>query len=110
MAYPYGTMNQQQMSNAFDCYRVGSKEEAIAARLDYFTAGLVMLDFSHDAIYLKRFNRNTGANDFYEFKLVMPEEKHEMQYVTVAEFEKFQKELSRRFGGKTEKEVIEDYE
>lgn len=32
------------------------------------------------------------------------------QHVTVEEFEKFQKELSRRFGGKIKGEVVEEYE
>ncbi len=132
MAYPYGYpgyggytpgqtyMPQQQMqpqqlpaaqmAQAFACRPVTSREEAVAAQTDYFSAGLVMPDLSHGVIYLKRFNQQTGASDFFEFKLAQPEAKHEVQYVTVAEFEKFQKELSRRFGGKIEKEVIEDYE
>lgn len=123
MAYQYGAPNynytpmqtffpqqQQQMNPAFACHPVGSREEAVAAQTDYFSAGLVMPDLSHGVIYLKRFNQQTGASDFFEFKLAQPEAKSEAQYVTVAEFEKFQKELSRRFGGKIEREVIEDYE
>lgn len=121
MAFQYGYPNygynpmqtympQQQSAPAFACHPVGSKEEAIAAQTDYFSAGLVMPDLSHGTIYLKRFNQQTGASDFFEFKLAQPEAKSEAQYVTVAEFEKFQKELSRRFGGKIEKEVVENYE
>ena len=124
MAYQYGAPNygyapqqtffpqqQQQITPAFACHPVGSREEAVEAQTDYFSAGLVMPDLSHRGIYLKRFNQQTGASDFYEFKLVETEEKKETeQYVTVAEFEKFQKELSRRFGGKIEKEVIENHD
>ena len=123
MAYQFGAPNynytpmqtffpqqQQQMNPAFACHPVGSREEAVAAQTDYFSAGLVMPDLSHGVIYLKRFNQQTGASDFFEFKLAQPEAKSEVQYVTVAEFEKFQKELSRRFGGKIEKEVVENYE
>lgn len=106
----YNPQPQQQMSPAFACHPVGSREEAVAAQTDYFSAGLVMPDLSHGMIYLKRFNQQTGASDFFEFKLAQAEAKSETQYVTVAEFEKFQKELSRRFGGKIEREVIEDYE
>lgn len=105
---------QMQQSPAFACHPVGSREEAVAAQTDYFSAGLVMPDLSHGMIYLKRFNQQTGASDFFEFKAVQAEEKKETatggQYVTVEEFERFRKELSRRFGGKIEKEVVENYE
>lgn len=123
MAYQFGAPNynytpmqtffpqqQQQMNPAFACHPVGSREEAVAAQTDYFSAGLVMPDLSHGVIYLKRFNQQTGASDFFEFKLAQPEAKSEAQYVTVAEFEKFQKELQRRFGGKIEREVVEEYD
>lgn len=125
MAYQYGAPNynytpmqtffpqqQQQMNPAFACHPVGSREEAVAAQTDYFSAGLVMPDLSHGVIYLKRFNQQTGASDFYEFRLVTEnkEQPAAAQYVTVEEFEKFQKELSRRFGGKIKGEVVEEYE
>lgn len=134
MAYPYGynpygynpqqtympqqqTMQPQQMqapqmAQAFACHPVTSREEAVAAQTDYFSAGLVMPDLAHGVIYLKRFNQNTGASDFYEFRLVTEnkEQPAAAQYVTVEEFEKFQKELSRRFGGKIKGEVVEEYD
>lgn len=103
----YNPQPQQQMSPAFACHPVGSREEAVAAQTDYFSAGLVMPDLSHGMIYLKRFNQQTGASDFFEFRIVQPEQKEDArpaQYVTVEEFEKFQKELSRRFGQKEVKE------
>lgn len=98
---------QMQQNPAFACHPVGSREEAVAAQTDYFSAGLVMPDLSHGMIYLKRFNQQTGASDFYEFRIMQPEQKEEsrsVQYVTVEEFEKFQKELSRRFGQREVKE------
>lgn len=109
---PPQQMQPQQMTPAFACHPVTSREEAVAAQTDYFSAGLVMPDLSHSMVYLKRFNQQTGASDFYEFQLMTQakEEKQEVQYVTVEEFQKFQKELSRRFCGKIEKEVIEEYE
>lgn len=103
----YNLQPQQQMSPAFACHPVGSREEAVAAQTDYFSAGLVMPDLSHGMIYLKRFNQQTGASDFFEFRIMQPEQKEEsrsVQYVTVEEFEKFQKELSRRFGQREVKE------
>lgn len=137
MAYPYGypgygyngantfmpqqqamqTQPQQmqapQMAQAFACHGVTSREEAVAALTDYFSAGLVMPDLAHGVIYLKRFNQQTGASDFYEFRLVQDGQKEQaeaVQYVTVEEFEKFQKELTRRLGKKIKGEVVEEYE
>lgn len=134
MAYPYGynpygynpqqtympqqqTMQPQQMqtpqmAQAFACHPVTSREEAVAAQTDYFSAGLVMPDLSHKTIYLKRFNQQTGASDFYEFRLVTEEKDQPaaVQYVTVEEFEKFQKELTRRLGKKTKGEGVEEYD
>lgn len=102
----------QQMAQAFTCHPVTSREEAVAAQTDYFSAGLVMPDLGHDTIYLKRFNPQTGASDFSEFRLVAGEKDQAApaQYVTVQEFERFQKELNRRLGGKVKGEVVEDYE
>lgn len=106
-------MQTPQMAQAFACHPVTSREEAVAAQTDYFSAGLVMPDLSHKTIYLKRFNQQTGASDFYEFRLVQDGQKEQaeaVQYVTVEEFEKFQKELTRRFGGKIKGEVVEEYD
>ena len=75
----YNPQPQQQMSPAFACHPVGSREEAVAAQTDYFSAGLVMPDLSHGMIYLKRFNQQTGASDFFEFRAVQPEEKKEKE-------------------------------
>ena len=105
--FPTQQMQQpQQMAQAFACHPVTSREEAVAAQTDYFSAGLVMPDLSHGMIYLKRFNQQTGASDFYEFKAVRPEQKEEtpepVKYVTVEEFEKFRAELTKKLNRKGE--------
>lgn len=85
---------QQQMPAAFACHPVGSREEAIAAQTDYFSAGLVMPDLSHGAIYLKRFNQQTGASDFFEFRMEQPETKKTSpapEFVTREEFDRLYK-------------------
>ena len=104
-------MQPQQMTPAFACHPVTSREEAVAAQTDYFSAGLVMPDLSHSMVYLKRFNQQTGSSDFFEFRLVTQEQKEESaapKYVTVEEFEKFQKELSRRMGKKMKEENADE--
>ena len=104
-------MQPQQMTPAFACHPVTSREEAVAAQTDYFSSGLVMPDLSHGMVYLKRFNQQTGSSDFYEFRLVTQEQKEESvapKYVTVEEFEKFQKELSRRMGKKVKEENADE--
>lgn len=117
MAYPYNyngygyNPNMQPSVPAFACHPVTSREEAIAAPMDYFSAGLVMPDLGHGCIYLKRFNQNTGTSDVSEFRLVQNEAGEERgKFVTVAEFERFQKELARRMGGKIKEEVVEEYD
>lgn len=105
------TAQPQQMTQAFTCHPVTSREEAVAAQTDYFSAGLVMPDLGHGCIYLKRFNQNTGTSDISEYRLVQNEAGEVRgKFVTVAEFERFQKELSRRLGGKIKGEVVEEYE
>lgn len=66
----------QQNTQGFSCRPVTSREEAVAVLADYFTPGTIMPDLGHGCIYLKRFNPNTGASDFYEFVLnqTKPEE------------------------------------
>ena len=94
----------QPMAQAFACHPVTSREEAVAAQTDYFSAGLVMPDLGHGTIYLKRFNPQTGASDFFEFTAVQEEKTPEpVKYVTVEEFERFMKEMKRRVG-KSERE------
>lgn len=87
---------QPPQQPAFACHPVTSREEAVAAQTDYFSAGLVMPELSRGMIYLKRFNPQTGASDFFEFKLMQPEEKPQIEYITREEFEKFREEMSAK--------------
>lgn len=102
---PYGTYigtnyPQPQQQNGYICRPVTCREEAVAAQVDYFSAGLVMPDFARGVIYVKRFNSNTGASDFGEFKYSPPQPQPEAvqidpaQYVTRKEFEEFTRRLA----------------
>lgn len=62
-----------QQSNGYTAIPVTSKEEALAVPVDYFSLGKVMIDLNHGVVYLKRFNANTGASDFFRFTF-SPEE------------------------------------
>ena len=101
----------QPQQPAFACHPVTSREEAVAAQTEYFSAGLVMPDLARGRIYLKRFNQNTGASEFYEFGLVQPEEPAKIEYVTKEEFDKFRDEMkTRKAPVKKKAEVVEDDE
>ena len=109
---PTPMQQPQPMAQAFACHPVTSREEAVAAQTDYFSAGLVMPDLGHGTIYLKRFNPQTGASDFFEFRAVQEEKAEEpapVQYVTMEEFEKFKNQL-KKGERKIAKEVVEEYE
>lgn len=106
----YAQQQMQPQQPAFACHPVTSREEAVAAQTDYFSAGLVMPDLGRGMIYLKRFNPQTGASDFYEFKLMMPEETPKVEYVTREEFEKFRDEFKSKKASVKKKEVVEDDE
>lgn len=84
---------QAQQPAGFSCRPVTSREEAIAAQTDYFSAGLIMPELSKGMVYLKRFNPQTGTTDFYDFQLVQPEQKPQVQYVTLEEFNSFKASL-----------------
>lgn len=96
-------MPQNMSQNAaFACRPVTSREEAVAVQADYFGPGTLMPDLGHGIIYLKRFNPNTGASDFVEFRLAVPEEpKPAPEYVTRQEFEEFVNRIKPK-GKKTE--------
>ena len=57
----------QSQQQAFATRPVTSREEAVAVQVDFMGAGTLMPDLSHGAIYLKRFNQETGACDFLTF-------------------------------------------
>ncbi len=101
-------MQQQPMQQpTFACRPVTNREEAVASQADYFSAGLIMPDFAHGRIYVKRFNQQTGVSDFYEFGLMQPEEPVKAEYVTREEFEKFRAEFMKK-PKKNIEEVSED--
>lgn len=89
----------QTQQNGYICRPVTCREEAVAAQVDYFSAGLVMPDFARGVIYVKRFNSNTGASDFGEFKYSPPQPEttggvDTSQFVTRKEFEEFTRRLA----------------
>lgn len=57
----------QSQQQAFATRPVTSREEAVAVQVDFIGAGTLMPDLSHGAVYLKRFNQETGACDFLTF-------------------------------------------
>lgn len=92
-----GNYSQQQsmqtQQQGYICRPVTCREEAVAAQVDYFSSGLVMPDFARGVIYVKRFNPNTGASDFGEFKYCPPQPEapavDPAQFVTRKEFDEF---------------------
>lgn len=95
--YPNYMMQPQQ--DAFISRQVASREEAVAMPTD-FNRPIIMPDFGHGAIYVKRFNPNTGTGELLDFKYISPSEAAPTQdYVTRAEFDKFCSDLMRRIVG-----------
>lgn len=63
---PAQAQSQQQ---GFLTRPVASREEAVAAQIDFFGPGMLMPDFGHNCVYYKRFNQQTGSCDFLTFRL-----------------------------------------
>lgn len=63
---PVQAQGQQQ---GFLTRPVASREEAVAAQIDFFGPGVLMPDFGHNCVYYKRFNQNTGSCDFLTFRM-----------------------------------------
>jgi len=53
----------------FSVQPVTSREEALAVIADPLGSGVLLPDLGHGVIYVKKFNANTGASDFWEFAL-----------------------------------------
>ena len=82
----------------FSVQPVTTKEEALAVIADPFLTGVLMPDMAHGMIYLKRFNPQTGASDFIEFRAAVdPVPPPEPQYVSVEMFEKTVENLRSEF-------------
>ena len=90
--------------NGFIVRPVTSKEEAVAAQVDFFVSGTLMPDLAHGVVYLKRFNQNTGSSDFFEFSLKTEPAEPPVEYATKADLEALRAELTK----KKKKEVVED--
>lgn len=91
----YQPPNAVQPQNSYSCRPVTSREEALAMQTDFLSAGTVMPDLSHGVIYLKRFNPNTGAADFYEF-VTRQQSEQQAQYVSAEEFNAFKDDVLSR--------------
>lgn len=77
----------QQSNSGYICRPVTGREEAVAMQVDFLGPGTLMPDFPHGIIYFKRFNPNTGAADFVEFRLAPPQpEPKPAQGVTMDDF------------------------
>lgn len=96
----YGGYQRQQppqpMQPGYICKPVTSREEAIATSTDYFSLGVVMPDLGHGMVYLKRFNQQTGASDFFDFKLFTPEQTPAVEYATKADLDALRAELTAK--------------
>ena len=96
---PMQPQQPAQTTGGYVCRPVTCREEAVAAQVDYFSAGLVMLDLAHGVIYLKRFDPNTGASSFHDFKYAPPAPPVESgsidpaQFVTRKEFDEFARRM-----------------
>lgn len=65
---------QQMAQNvAIQGRMVTSKEEALGVPVDFLGQPMFFPDLAHGVIYLKRFNTNTGAADFAEFRICNPQ-------------------------------------
>lgn len=65
---------------------VSSREEAVAVPADFGGSLMLFPDITHNRIYTKRWNMQTGAADFIEFAPVVPEpveQQPEVEYATV---------------------------
>lgn len=68
---------QAASQQGFRIQAVASKEEAMAVQTDFFGPGVIMPCLGRGAIYLKRFDPNTGLSDLLEFIYAPPQPKQE---------------------------------
>lgn len=66
-------MPTNQPSVAIQGRMVTSREEALGVPVDFTGTPMYFPDMSHGVIYCKKFNMNTGAADFAEFRLFNPQ-------------------------------------
>lgn len=101
-----------QIQGAFSVQPVTSREEALAVIADPMSPGVLLPDLAHGAVYIKRFNPNTGISDFGEFRLTQPTPPEAPpEYVTRTDLEaaltQFRAELTSR-PGKAKKEAADE--
>lgn len=86
---------QPTTQEAFICRPVTSREEAMATPVDYVRP-ILMPDFGHGKIYLKKFNQQTGASDIFNFTLEeQGTTQPEPQYATREELNALRDELEK---------------
>lgn len=68
---PYSNASAQS-AGGYICRPVTSREEALATPIDFMSAGIIMPDFAHGMIYVKRFNSQTGSAEFGDFAIAPP--------------------------------------
>lgn len=89
------TAPQMPQNSGFLVRPVTSREEAVAAQIDFFGPGTLMPDLSHGVVYLKRFNGQSGASDFFTFAVEQPKEEAPVQYATKEELEALRAEIEQ---------------
>ncbi|MBR4855116.1 MAG: hypothetical protein IKU94_00630 [Bacteroidaceae bacterium] len=87
------TAAQMPQNGGFLVRPVTSREEAVAAQVDFFGPGTIMPDLSHGIIYLKRFNSQSGSSDFFSFSIEQPKEEPVVQYATKEDIEVLRAEI-----------------
>lgn len=94
---PYQTQAQMQstaQNMGIQGRMVTSKEEALGVPVDFSGNPLFLADLAHNTIFVKKFNMNTGAADFAEFRLVPPpqppvqqEDNNNVSFVPLQDFQ-----------------------
>lgn len=102
-AYPalqapvYNTYQQQtQPEQGVLARLVTSREEALAAPVDFMGRPTLSLDMAHGMIYLKVFNSSTGSADFTDFgKIAAPDSAKQPVYAPMTAVEELKAEIEK---------------
>ena len=89
-------------SQGFIVRPVTSREEAVAAQVDFFGPGTLMPDLAHGTIYLKRFNQNTGSSDMFVFSVEQKDEP--VQYATRDDLAQLREEIEALKGKRVKRD------
>lgn len=82
---------------------VSSREEAGSVPADFGGNLMVFPDISHNRIYVKRWNYQTGAAEFMEFEPVS-EKREVIEYATKDDIKRLEEELSKLKGAQDDDE------